>query len=293
MRRPSVLDEDRPAPGDASRLRVDVGVADHPATGEVDVEVGSSLQQHPGLRLPAVARLCELGVDRIGMVQAVAVVVDRDSTSRRAVERRAREPREGPRARPFPSPRLVGSRQRRYGSRVSGYDGSRQLLPGTSRTSSLTFGPSNDSSTGVPDELDDDAVPVEEDGALAHRPSAASTDSHFPGALTSAGCETRRCHTIAWNSSTWGVRRSGGASMTMQTSACFGGGCRPLARRRRRRVRRPPARARSHGPGSPRRCARDCRRPPRTRGSRPVRTGATSGAMRRTSSPSPRRSCAP
>ena len=51
--------------------------------------------------------------------------------------------------------------------------------------------------------------------------SRCSTDSHFPGAVASAGCETRRCHTIAWNSSTWGVRRSGGASMTMQTSASF------------------------------------------------------------------------
>ena len=74
---------------------------------------------------------------------------------------------------------------------------------GTSRTSALTLGPLERSVLGVPDELDDDPVPVEEDGAVAQRARrAASTDSHFPGAVTSAGCETRRCHTIAWNSST-------------------------------------------------------------------------------------------
>ena len=39
----------------------------------------------------------------------------------------------------------------------------------------------------VPDDLDDDAVAVEEDGGVAHSPPAASTDSHFPGAVTSAG----------------------------------------------------------------------------------------------------------
>ena len=37
-------------------------------------------QQHPRLRLPTVARSGELGVDRVGVVQAVAVVVDRDSS---------------------------------------------------------------------------------------------------------------------------------------------------------------------------------------------------------------------
>ncbi len=83
MHRSRILDEDRPAPGRAPRLRVGVGIADHPATGEVDVESGGSLQQHPRLRLPALACSCERRVNRVGVVQAVAVVVDRDSTLRK------------------------------------------------------------------------------------------------------------------------------------------------------------------------------------------------------------------
>ena len=45
---------------------------------------------------------------------------------------------------------------------------------------------------------------------------------------------------------------------------------RPLYRRRRRRELPPPARARSHERGSPRRCARGCPRRRRRRGSRPA-----------------------
>ena len=34
------------------------------------------------------------------------------------------------------------------------------------------------------------------------------TDSHFVADVCSAGCETRRCHTMAWNDSVCGVTRS-------------------------------------------------------------------------------------
>ena len=98
--------------------------------GEVDVERRGGLEQHARLRLAAVAGPREAGVDRIGVVQAVAVVVDHDALARQAAERRARGPRGDPRAKPCPWPRLAGSRQRRHGSRASGYDGSRRPLPG-------------------------------------------------------------------------------------------------------------------------------------------------------------------
>src|SRR5262249_55419789 len=49
----------------------------------------------------------------------------------------------------------------------------------------------------------DDAVPVEEDGG-GH-----IVDSHFVGYTLSAGCETSRCQTTAWNASLCGVIVSG------------------------------------------------------------------------------------
>src|SRR5436190_710684 len=63
----------------------------------------------------------------------------------------------------------------------------------------------------------DYAVPVEEDGA----PNA-SVDSHFVCAALSAGCDTRRCHTTAWNASECGVMLSAFTvgTMTHASATC-------------------------------------------------------------------------
>ena len=45
-------------------------------------------------------------------------------------------------------------------------------------------------------------VPIEEDGAPA---AAQRTDSHLVSCALRAGCETKRCHTTAWNASACGV----------------------------------------------------------------------------------------
>src|SRR6478736_4787673 len=79
MRGQRILDEDRPTPRAASGLRVDVRVADHPAAGEVEVQLGCGLEQHPGPWLPAVACLRQRRVRRVRVVKAVAIVIDHDS----------------------------------------------------------------------------------------------------------------------------------------------------------------------------------------------------------------------
>ena len=164
--------------------------------------VGGGLQQHPRLRLPTVARPRQRrGRSRRGGAGSSGSRRSR-LLGRRAVERRARAPREGPRARPCPWPRLVGSRQRRYGSRASGYDGSRRPLPGRAGRPPSTCGPSNAVVRGSQTSSTRTPSRSRKTARVAHLPSAASTDSHFPGAVTRAGCETRRCQTTAWNSST-------------------------------------------------------------------------------------------
>src|SRR5439155_18200842 len=71
---------------------------------------------------------------------------------------------------------------------------------------------------GVEGELVDQPVPVEEDRPAHEAPTV--TDSHLPDRCASAGCETSRCQTTAWNSSTCGVSRLGSSEgTTRQRSA--------------------------------------------------------------------------
>jgi hypothetical protein len=79
MRGQWILDEDRSAPSKPPRLGVGVGIADHPASGEIDLEVDGSLQQHPRLRFSALATSRQDRVESVRMVQAVAVVVHQHS----------------------------------------------------------------------------------------------------------------------------------------------------------------------------------------------------------------------
>ncbi len=218
MRRLRIFDEDRPASGPTPRLRVDVRVADHPAAGEVNVEVGGGAEEHSGSRFPAVAVLPKAKIGRVRVVQAVAVVVDGDALvgeeSNHVLVGRTQIVARGLALR---RAWLVRDNDDTVVERADttnrvGRSGDQPdvLLDRRAFESPVYV---------VPDELDDHTVAVEEDRGVAHPRPSASNDSHFPGAVTSAGCETRRCQTIAWNSSTWGVRRSGGASTTMQTSA--------------------------------------------------------------------------
>ena len=130
--------------------------------------------------------------------------------------------------------------------------------------------------------LVDDAVAVEEHRLRRRRPRRhhghAAIRRCSPtcrGGAASAGCETSRCQTTAWNASACGVRRSAGAR---DDDADVG----ELRGRRRRRgptmprpSPRPRAPARRRGRGSSRRRARASRRRPRTRGRRPRRAGAS------------------
>ena len=146
---------------------------------------------------------------------------------------------------------------------------------------------------GVPDELDDDAVAVEEDGTVAHRPPVTSTDSHFPGAVHERGMGDEemphdRLELLDVRRAALGRRVDDDADVGFLRGGAVGStddsedACAHLA-----------ARARSRERGSPRRCARGFLLPRRTRGSRPARRGARSAATRRSSSPIPRRSFAP
>ena len=105
--------------GAAPRLRVDVGVADHPAPAR-DRCRG---RRQPAAASPASASGTRTPVRGRGRQRRDGAGSSGSRRSRlparRAVERRARGPREGPRARPFPWPRPAGSRQRPYGSRAS------------------------------------------------------------------------------------------------------------------------------------------------------------------------------
>ena len=163
--------------------------------------VGGRLQQHPRLRLPTVARSGEGGVDRVRVVQAVAVIVDHDSLfGKQSNDVLVRLAKVLVRGLALGRAWLVRDND---GTVVERADTTDRV--GRSRDEPhvvLDIRALERLVHGVPDELDDDTVPVEENRAIAQLPSAASTDSHFPGAVTSAGCETRRCHTIAWNSST-------------------------------------------------------------------------------------------
>ena len=176
------------------------------------VEVGGGRQEHPGPRLAAVARPGRDRVDGVGVVEAVAV------RRRSPHARSASSPNDALvgrdqllDARPCPWPRrLVRDNDRtvveRSERRIASAAPRQSDVAGTVRRLGRPVG-------RVPDELVDHAVAVEEDGpSPLTSPPAASTDSHFPGAVTSAGCETSRCQTTAWNASTCGVRRSGGAS---------------------------------------------------------------------------------
>ncbi len=120
------------------------------------------------------------------MVKAVAVVVDRDSTLREQLDD------------VLVSLEEIGMRGLSLGRAwlVRDNNGTVIEVPDTTdcigrrghepnvRLDIRTFeGPIH----GVPDELDEDSVSVEEDGSVAHRSRVTSTDSHFAGAFTSAG----------------------------------------------------------------------------------------------------------
>ena len=155
----------------------------------------------PGLGFRHSQSRLSAGSDRVGVMQAVPVVVDLDS----ALGEQSNDGRMG-------AEKIV-VRSLSLGCAWLVRDNDRTVIEGPDTTDRVgRTGSEPDVLLDirsferpvhvVPDEFDDDSVPVEKDGGDAHSPAAISTDSHFPGAVASAGCETRRCHTIAWNSST-------------------------------------------------------------------------------------------
>ena len=160
-----------------------------------------------------------------------------------------------------------------YGSRATRIRRIASAAPGTSRTSSVTVAATLERPVArVPDELDDDAVAVEEDGA--RRSTAVGCLDRLPlaGRRHERGMRDEevphdRLELLDVRRAALGRRLDDDADVGRLARSSPSA----LPDDAEDACARPPARARSRGRGSPRRCARAIRRRPRRRGSRPAR----------------------
>src|SRR5436190_1905139 len=196
------IDENRGAPGAPPGIHVAPPIADHEAVGERNPRVARRRLQQSRFRLPALAAVA------IVMI-ADAELVDRERRSQprvHAVDHLA----------PLRAARHVGlvgdHDQAETGGAQPG-----QRLRHARQDLQRGLGCRRERPAVTDDWTIDYAVPVEEDGA----PNA-SVDSHFVCAALSAGCDTRRCHTTAWNASECGVMLSAFTvgTMTHASATC-------------------------------------------------------------------------
>ena len=225
VRAARMLDRARSGSRPPRRRRVAVGVADHPRGARDRCRARRAASSSmPGRGLAAVARPAQPGDDAVGMVQADAEVVEarrprRASSSRtRSLDRLELRERD----RPLGGRRLVGDAheqvagRRRRAQRVGGAGDQRDIVRRAAATPACPVSGSGTSSLITPSRSTNTAA------AAAHRRAGPrSSDSQWPCWAASSGCETSACQTTAWKDSTSGVFRSGGASITIATSASW------------------------------------------------------------------------
>lgn len=199
-----MIDENRAATGGACAIDVAPAIADQVAAFQIDAVRGSGMQQHAGFWFSAVARFAVAGA---------SVKANFDS-----IERGEIRPQFGVHRfdrfaalRAAPYVRLI----RDHNQKKSGI---LQLLAAFGYAGiKLKFAEVR-GRKGEPvadHRAIDDAVAIEKDGGPAY-----FVLSHFVCAVFSAGCETSKCQTTAWNASACGVVFIGlTVGMMMQTSA--------------------------------------------------------------------------
>ena len=202
----TVVDQDRSTAGSMRTIDVTPAIANQKAFAQVDIQSCGCAQKHAGLWLPALARFAMRGA-------GVKTNFDRSKRRNRRAEAGVHRFDNLAALHSTTNIRLISDHHEKKADglelRAALHDVRIKLelvdLRGRKRTALSNHWPI------------EHAVPVQKDGALLY-----FMLSHFVGAVLSAGCETNKCQTTAWNASVCGVVFMGlTVGIMTQTSAAF------------------------------------------------------------------------